>query len=561
MIGCGGLGAGICGRLGGRFGHRGSELFRLDRILVGLEGGREFRNSLAGGKGEGAVSQAGPAICLRKFLGDFLIHPEGGFRFLVPTENFGKFHHNAETVLAFLLPQEIEILLVQMGGILLFVQIPENIGTALQDDFIFRKILQKLVDGGAGFGDGTGVGKETGFAESEPGEIGRFGRLGGIEVFVKVPRERAIEGIADKGDHPGESDLGLVGGFGEGEAGQEAADKEADVGGKAEIRLIDGAHGGGDAVREEGTDPVFRLGANRVGTEGVDMVRDGPFPEMGGGKLEGAFEVPGVPTRVEGDLVPRNPFRCDLGFPIDFDIEPAGLKENGGLLDPVVPHAVGVVFFLDGPNIKECASRELRFFGFNGILDHAADDVRSGTIESGDEDEVVGKKLTERADPFVGEVGVGDEAVGGEPAEGEEGEFGIDGGGVWAELGHESFRGNHGGVFGDFERDATDENHDPDRVLLGLLDGEVVGEAQDGVGEDGFAAFQPSAGHKKLVQGLADFGFEVHAGNFLGDGTIDAEQAIGRNGAGFGIRFGQGLGIGVGPVVNDDRMRGQIGGL
>jgi len=136
--------------------------------------------------------------------------------------------------------------------------------------------------------------------------------LSGIEVFVKVSGEGAIERVPDKGDHPGESDLGLVSRFSEGETGEETTYKEADVRGKAEIGFIDSAHRGSDTVGEKRADPVFCFGANSVGAEGVDMVGDGAFSEAGGGKFEGAFEVPGVPTCVECDLIPRNPFRCDF---------------------------------------------------------------------------------------------------------------------------------------------------------------------------------------------------------------------------------------------------------
>jgi len=240
--------------------------------------------------------------------------------------------------------------------------------------------------------------------------------LSGIEVFVKVSGEGAIERVPDKGDHPGEGDLGLVSGFSEGQTGEETTDKEANVRCEAEIGFIDGTHRGGDAVGQEWADPVFRFGANSVGAEGVDMVGDGAFSEAGGGKFEGAFEVPGVPTCVECDLIPRNPFRCDFGLSIDFDIKSACLKEDGGLLDPIVSHSVGIVFFLDGADIKECASGKFRLFGFDGVLNHTAYDFRCGTVEAGHEDEVVGKKLSKGADSFVGEVGIRDEAVGGKSA-------------------------------------------------------------------------------------------------------------------------------------------------
>ena len=47
LIGRGGFGAWIRRGLRGGFGHGGSELFGFDGIFIGLEGGREFRNSLA----------------------------------------------------------------------------------------------------------------------------------------------------------------------------------------------------------------------------------------------------------------------------------------------------------------------------------------------------------------------------------------------------------------------------------------------------------------------------------------------------------------------------------
>jgi len=47
LIGRCGFGAWIRRGLSGGFGHGGSELFGFDGIFIGLEGGREFRNSLA----------------------------------------------------------------------------------------------------------------------------------------------------------------------------------------------------------------------------------------------------------------------------------------------------------------------------------------------------------------------------------------------------------------------------------------------------------------------------------------------------------------------------------
>jgi len=91
-------------------------------------------------------------------LGDLFIHFESRFRFFVATENLGKFHHDAEAVPALFFAHEIEVLFIEMGGIFLFVEIPVDIGTAFQNDFIFWKVLEELVHGGAGFRDRAGVG-------------------------------------------------------------------------------------------------------------------------------------------------------------------------------------------------------------------------------------------------------------------------------------------------------------------------------------------------------------------------------------------------------------------
>lgn len=278
-------------------------------------------------------------------------------------------------------------------------------------------------DGATGFGKGTGIGEEASFTEAEPGKIGGVGSLGGVEIFVKVSRERAVKGISDKGDHPRECELRLVGGFCEREAGEEGTDEEIDVGGKAEIGLVDCAHGGGGSVSKKRADPVFGFRADGFGAEGVDMVSDGASAESGGGHFEGAVTILGVPTCVESNLVPRGVFGNDVGPSVNFDFESAGLKEKSGAFDPVIAHAVGIVFFLDRAKVEEGAAGEFGFFGIDRILDHAADDGGGRAVEAGDEDHVVGEELAEGSDTFVSEVGVGDEAVEGESLDGEEGEF------------------------------------------------------------------------------------------------------------------------------------------
>ena len=99
------------------------------------------------------------------------------------------------------------------------------------------------------------------------------------------------------------------------------------------------------------------------------------------------------------------------------------MEEKRGAFDPVIAHAVGIVFFLDGAEVEEGAAGEFCFFGIDRILDHAANDGGGRAVEAGDEDHVVGEELAEGSDTFVGEVGVGDQAVEGESLDGEESEF------------------------------------------------------------------------------------------------------------------------------------------
>ena len=86
-------------------------------------------------------------------MGDFFVHIEGGFRFVVATKDFGQFHQNSEAVAILFFAEKVQLLLVEVGGIFSFIQVSIDIGRALQDDFIFRKIFRELVDCVAGFGD------------------------------------------------------------------------------------------------------------------------------------------------------------------------------------------------------------------------------------------------------------------------------------------------------------------------------------------------------------------------------------------------------------------------
>ena len=98
MIGSGGLRAWLGGGLGSSLGNGGGELFRLDRIFIGKKSGRKFGDAFTGGEGEGAVSQPSSTIGIRKFLGDFFVHIEGGFCFIIATKDFGQFHENSQAV-------------------------------------------------------------------------------------------------------------------------------------------------------------------------------------------------------------------------------------------------------------------------------------------------------------------------------------------------------------------------------------------------------------------------------------------------------------------------------
>ena len=408
LIGGGGFGANVGGRLGSGLGDGGSELGGFDFIFIGGEGAGQFGDSFSGGEGEGTIAEASAFGGVGEFGHELFVGSHGLISFIVATIKIGEFHEDAKAVAGFFFSKEIEGVVVEADGIFFLVEIAVDIGAALEDDFVFGKVFEELGNGATGFGEGASVGEEASFTETKPGKIGGVGSLGGIEIFVKVSGEGAVEGISDKGDHPREGELGLVGGLCEREAGEERANEEIDVRGEAEVGLVDCAHGGGGSVSEEGADPVFGFGANGFGAERVDVVGDGASTEPGGGHFEGAVTILGVPTCVESDLVPGGVFGNDVGPSVNFDFESAGLEEKRGAFDPVIAHAVGIVFFLDGAEVEEGAAGEFCFFGIDRILDHAANDGGGRAVEAGDEDHVVGEELAEGSDTFVREVGVGD---------------------------------------------------------------------------------------------------------------------------------------------------------
>ncbi len=122
--------------------------------------------------------------------------------FIVAAIEIGEFHEDTEAIAGFLFSQKIEGVVVEADGIFFLVEIAINVGASLKDDFVFGKVFEELGDGATGFGEGASVGEEASFTEAEPRKIGGVGSLGGVEIFVKVPREGAVEGISDKGDHP-----------------------------------------------------------------------------------------------------------------------------------------------------------------------------------------------------------------------------------------------------------------------------------------------------------------------------------------------------------------------
>ena len=189
--------------MGGSFGHGGSDLCFFDLLFVFIQGWRKIE-ALAGGKGDRSVPEPERFGRLGILHHEFLIKLEGFLGLVVAAVELGEFHEEAKTVAGFTFPDQIEGLFVQFGGVLLFVEVLIDVGSAFQDDFIFGEVFHEFGHGGFGLGEGAGVGQETDLAEAEPGEVGRVDGLGGIQVLVEVAGKGAIQGISDKGDHPGE---------------------------------------------------------------------------------------------------------------------------------------------------------------------------------------------------------------------------------------------------------------------------------------------------------------------------------------------------------------------
>ena len=85
-------------------------------------------------------------------------------------------------------------------------------------------------------------------------------------------------------------------------------------------------------------------------------------------------------------------------------------------------------------------------------------------------------------------------------------------------------------------------------------------ESENGVGEKVFGTFKPATRGEDFLEGEADFRIVLGAGNFLREGSIDSKNAIGGDGAGFGVEFGEGLRIGIGVIEDDDSVGGEVGG-
>ena len=128
-------------------------------------------------------------------------------------------------------------------------------------------------------------------------------------------------------------------------------------------------------MKEQGADPVAGLRADCFGTKGMNVVGDGSAAEAGGRQLERSLEFTGVPTGVEGDLIPRREFRGDFGAAVDFHLKPGTAEKGGGAVDPIVPHAIGIFFLFDRPEIEKRPAGELGFLGLDRVLNHAANDA------------------------------------------------------------------------------------------------------------------------------------------------------------------------------------------
>ena len=257
--------------------------------------------------------------------------------------------------------------------------------------------------------------------------------------------------------------------------------------------------------------------------------------------FKGTAKTHRVPPGVKGDLVPGSKLGDNLGTAIDFHIESAGLKEQGGAFDPVVTEPVRVLFLVDGADIEIGPSRQFGLFRLDGVLNHPPDDGGSGGIQAADHDEIVGKELGEGPDAFIGKVGIGNQAIKGQSGNREEGQFRIDGRGVGAELGHEIFRGQNGGVVCNLQGDSPHQNHDPDGIFLGLLDWDRAFNAENRVGEKILGPLHPSPSIKKFLKGFANFGIKIGTADLLGYRAVQGDQAICGDRASLGIKLSKRL--------------------
>ena len=210
--------------MGGGFGHGGGDLGFFDLLLVFGQGRGQFQ-TFPGSEGNGPIPQTQRLGRLGVFDHEFLVELERLLGFVIATVELGEFDEQTKTVAGFTIPDEIQGLVVQLGGILLFIEIAINIGAPFKNDLILWKILDEFGHGGFGFGQGPGIAKEADFAQTKPREIRGVGGLGAVEILVKVTWKRPIERIPHHRDHPGERELGLVGGFRERQTREQGAYK------------------------------------------------------------------------------------------------------------------------------------------------------------------------------------------------------------------------------------------------------------------------------------------------------------------------------------------------
>ena len=149
---------------------------------------------------------------------------------------------------------------------------------------------------------------------------------------------------------------------------------------------------------------------------------------------------------------------------------------------------------------------------------------------------------------------VGHEPALGQAEDGQEGQFAIDRCGVGLQGRFQFHAVGVAGVRGDFQRHAAHEHDGPDVIAGG--DEQIKHAAADAHAL--VFARHPILDGEVGHDGRADGIVELRAGDFLRQGTGDAEHALIGDVALGGVILGQPLAVGVGGVVNDEQVRGEV---